>query len=362
MSFRWRLLLPLAIGIAFAATLQLATTSFFLRRAFSQLKTPDTEAAAWLARVQGAQIFYGALGALLTLTLASWLVERQLVRPLKRLQDDVERWTSGDLAVADSAHGEVQNLAHRITLLTRRVQEDARTLAEQAETLDSKNAALQRAEQLALIGQMAAGLAHEVGNPLGALIGYVSILRRETDATLKADILDRTERELERIHRLLRELLDYARPVPLKLAPTALSTIIAASIDLVHHQQRGAQIEFSVSPTTARVLAEPERLKQVLVNLLLNAADAMKGTGAVSIGIEETNTYVDIAVQDHGGGFSQNTLAHAGEPFFTTKPPGQGTGLGLAVCMSLAREQKGKLAIENRDDGAMVTLSLRRVH
>lgn len=360
MSFRLRLALQFALVVALATSLQLATTVFFFRSAMSQLGVPERAAAAWIDRIQAAQLLYGAVGAVLTLTLTLWFVERQLVRPLRKLQEEVERWAGGELQAAPSAHGEVQKLAQRIGALTRRVQNDAHTMATQERALGQSEAQLVRTQQLALVGQFAAGLAHEVGNPLGAVMGYVSLLRDERDPRAAADLLVRVEHEVGRIHSLVRELLDYARPKPLQLQAVALAPVLAQAAALVHHQPRGARVEIAIAPTQALVLAEPERLKQVFVNLMLNAADAMHGAGTITVAIT-TGEAIEIAVEDDGGGFSPEALAHATEPFFTTKPPGEGTGLGLAVCESLVREQRGTLTIANRDGGASITVRLKRV-
>ena len=361
MSFRLRLALQFALVVALATSLQLATTVFFFHSAMLQLGVPERAAATWSERIQAAQLLYGALGAVLTLALTLWLVERQLVRPLRKLQDEVERWAGGELQAAPSAHGEVQKLAQRIGALTRRVQNDAQTMASQERALSDTEAQLVRTQQLALVGQFAAGLAHEVGNPLGAVMGYVSLLRDEKDPVTSADLLVRIEREVGRIHGLVRELLDYARPKPLTLRAVPLVQVLTQSAELVHHQPRGARVTITIAPSAmageVTVLAEPERLKQVFVNLMLNAADAMRGQGAIEVEVIR-DRQIAIVIRDHGGGFSADALAHATEPFFTTKPPGEGTGLGLAVCESLVREQRGTLVIVNQGDGACVTVRL----
>jgi signal transduction histidine kinase len=358
MSFRLRLALQFALVVTLATALQLATTVFFFRGALHQLGVPEHAASAWIARIQAAQLLYGALGAALTLALTLWFVERQLVRPLQKLQGEVERWAGGELAAAPTAHGDVHKLAQRIGALTRRVQNDAQTMATQERALSETEAQLTRTQQLALVGQFAAGLAHEVGNPLGAVMGYVSLLRDEKDPAAAADLLTRIEREVGRIHSLVRELLDYARPKPLKLSAVPLAPILAQAAELVRHQPRGARITIAIHGDDT-VLAEPERLKQVFVNLMLNAADAMRGEGAIEVTVT-SGERIEVTVQDHGGGFSAAALAHATEPFFTTKPPGEGTGLGLAVCESLVREQRGTLTLANHEDGARITVRLQR--
>jgi C4-dicarboxylate-specific signal transduction histidine kinase len=222
---------------------------------------------------------------------------------------------------------------------------------------------LVRSERLASVGRLAAGLAHELGNPLAAVLGYVELLGTGlNDPALEADLLRRSQLELQRIHRLLRGLLDHAHPGKeevLLLDPTAA---IEEAISRLAPQSVLQGVEMSVEFLSHRpVRIVPEKLQQVLVNLSLNAVDAMAGVEVPVIHwqVEAARGGTEIRCIDQGTGFSDVARDQAFEPFFTTKDVGEGTGLGLFTCMQLIEAAGGSISVSNRADaGAIVTIWL----
>ena len=231
------------------------------------------------------------------------------------------------------------------------------------------------AEKMATVGRMAAGVAHEVGNPLASVIGFVELLQVDGDGDLADDLLPRIRTELDRIHRIIRDLLAYSRPAgasqaelnPVESAPAVrVVDIVETAADLVRAQPRFAKVEFEVElpGSLPEVLVPGDRLQQVLLNLFVNAAEAMSGRGSIRIRAVVDPAAVQrglltIAVEDDGPGIDPRAGSNIYEPFFTTKEVGDGTGLGLAVSMRLVEKMGGTLR-HRRDTatGACFHLSL----
>jgi signal transduction histidine kinase len=249
-------------------------------------------------------------------------------------------------------------------------------LAEKVAELERANEALRRAgeqvarsERLATVGRLGSGIAHEVGNPLGAITGYVELTRDRLrhiggrpDARLEADdFLQRIAAEAARIDRLVRDLLDLARPADPVLGAVELAAPVDAALRLARVQGRfrGVEVDLALPPDLPRVIADERRLGQVFLNLLLNAGDALGGHGHVRIAARLAGGGVEVEVADDGPGIPAADLPRVFEPFFTTKGAGQGTGLGLALSHAAVEAFGGELRAANgAAGGAVFTLRL----
>lgn len=302
--------------------------------------------------------------------LGGLLLVRWVGRPVARILDAAAALGTavGDLPLLEPP-GEAggQGLSRAAVAFERAgtalAQERAR-LADKVADLEAVNAqlvrareSLFRAEQLATLGRLASGVAHEVGNPLGAITGYVELARarlRGAPSPEVEDLVVRIGAEATRIDAIVRDLLDFARPAPLALRAVEIGAAIDAAVRLatVQGRFRDVAVEVEIAPAL-RVLADERRLSQVLLNLLLNAADAMGGRGRVRISGREVGgtQEVEIAIRDTGPGIAPEHLPMIFEPFFTTKPPGQGTGLGLAVCHGIVASFGGRITAENAEGG-----------
>ncbi|HEY6005144.1 MAG TPA: ATP-binding protein, partial [Anaeromyxobacter sp.] len=247
--------------------------------------------------------------------------------------------------------------------LAAKVEELTRANRELAEARES----LVRSEKLATVGRLAGGVAHEVGNPLGAIAGYAELARARlaggsAGAGEVADLLSRISAEAARIDAIIRDLLDFARPSDLALAPVPLAGVVEGAVRLARMQPRFRRVEVAVElpADLPPVRADERRLGQVLLNLLMNAGDAMEGGGAVRIAARAEGEHVRVDVADRGPGILPEHLPRLFDPFFTTKPPGKGTGLGLAVCHGIVESLGGEIAAENGPSGgAVFSLKLR---
>ncbi len=228
-------------------------------------------------------------------------------------------------------------------------------------------ASLVRAERLATAGRLASGVAHEVGNPLGAIAGYAELARERLAAgdagrVAAADFLVRIGAEAQRIDRIVRGLLDLARPAAPVLGDVDVAVPIDAALRLARVQARFREVavDLAIPPGLPRVSADEGRLAQVFLNLFLNAGDAMAGAGRVRVAARAADGRVEVEVRDSGPGIPTADLARVFEPFFSTKAAGEGTGLGLAISQGIVESLGGELTAANADGGgAVLTVRLR---
>ena len=222
--------------------------------------------------------------------------------------------------------------------------------------LAEARASLLRNEKLATVGRLASGLAHEVGNPLGAISGYVELARARLPPEPHPDLVDalaRIDTAAQRIDRTVRDLLDFARPSPPLLAPLDLAAALDGALRLARVQRRFKLVEVTLDLPAGLppVQADEHHLAQVLLNLLLNAGDAMGGEGHVAIAARAASGSVVLTVQDSGPGIAPGDLPRIFNPFFTTKEPGEGTGLGLALSHRIMESFGGEIAARGAPGG-----------
>ncbi|MHC1789874.1 c-type heme family protein [Solidesulfovibrio sp.] len=221
---------------------------------------------------------------------------------------------------------------------------------------------LRQTEKLVAVGKLAAGLAHEINNPLGVIVCYAELLRQSLVDPQALDDLSVIERHATMAKKVLRDLLDFARPRPAKPGPCDLGALLAglARIFEVQGQARRVALTANVPDDLPLAKADASALEQVLSNLLLNALDAVApGTGRITLSAAASGDrqQVVLAVADNGPGIPANDLPHIFDPFFTTKDAGRGSGLGLAVAYGLMRDMGGTIEVANAD-GAVFTLTL----
>jgi signal transduction histidine kinase len=331
----------------------------------------DPETDSPLARLL--RLYLMITGALIV-ALTYVLLTRLIVGPVENLTRASEQLAEGartaQVPVAGAA--EVARLAvsfnrmaselrKQKSALEERLNELLRTTQELSETRDQ----LVRSEKLASVGRLSAGIAHEIGNPLAAITGLVELLQMGGLSPSEHDeFLARIRGETERIHRIIRELLDYSRTRPsdsTALAYGNLAEVIDEAVKLIAPQKdlRQVTIERRIHDEQPLVRAPAHELTQIVLNLLLNATDAVAGEGSILIELKREDGNVLLSISDSGPGIPEAVLGRIFDPFFTTKPPGKGTGLGLAVCLSLVERFEGKLWAENtKNSGARFNLSL----
>ena len=214
-----------------------------------------------------------------------------------------------------------------------------------------------QAEKLAAMGQMLAGVAHELNNPLTAILGVTELLReREGFEESTKRQLDLTHRQARRAARIVQNLLEFSRPASPQKNPLDVNTLIERTLQLQDHSLRrnNIQAEFQPQPDLPTVVGDANQLIQVFLNLVSNAEQAIREVregGRIQIRIGRIGAHISITVQDDGVGIAPEALPRLFDPFYTTKRPGGGTGLGLSICMSIVREHGGSIDVETLPAG-----------
>lgn len=312
----------------------------------------------------------GALGCAAAL---AFMTARLVMPPLTALAEVAKspRADAPSGFVASDAPNEIVEVARRFRATVRLLNAERELAEAQKEELQRMQDSLVQASKLASVGRLAAGIAHEIGNPLAAMKGYLSLLRQGLAASERDDVLDRTLRELERIHVTIKKLLTYARPTERSIEPAgpfAIGAVVEDVLELVrnHPALRGVRIDTDGLNPAIRAFGHPNQLHQVLVNLALNAGQAMSKTVEPEIRLSmhlEAQSVV-LTVRDNGPGIDPDHRAQIFDPFFTTKAPGEGTGLGLAVSRAVMERMGGSLTLAGEDErtssGATFALRLKR--
>jgi len=321
------------------------------------------------------------------------VLRRRVALPLRRLAHAARGIADGafDTSVPEEGPREAvevaaafnemsEALAVRTAALEKAVAELRSTNSELRQT----RAGLDRAERLAAVGRLAAGVAHEVGNPMGALLAFVDLAGRDPGlAAGSREHLARAAQQGERVRRILRQLLDFAHPGAAKAPPRPLDLAAAAheAAALVRAQQRyaGVRLDVAVEGEPPPALGDPAGVAQILLNLLLNAADAVQAAGGSRVALlvrpaplavreGESPTLararrapggVECRVADDGCGVAVEDRERIFDPFFTTKDPGEGTGLGLSNSLRLAEEMGGVLELVEPPEGLRTAIALR---
>jgi two-component system NtrC family sensor kinase len=214
-----------------------------------------------------------------------------------------------------------------------------------------------QSEKLAAIGQMLAGVAHELNNPLTAILGVTELVREREglDEAMKRQ-LDLTHRQARRAARIVQNLLEFSRPSATPKTPIEINTIIERTLQLHEHSLKRNAIEVSFAPkeNLPAVIGDASQLIQVLLNLVINAEQAIREvreSGRIQIRATAVFNRVMITIQDDGVGIAPDALQKIFDPFFTTKRPGGGTGLGLSICTAILREHGGTIEAQSLPAG-----------
>ncbi len=373
------------------------------------------------SRSQSMLFLYILFDAFILITVGSFLLSRIIIKPLKKLDEMTEKIAEGDLNLLgeDGGRDEIGRLIFSFNRMASRLKEDRQKLQDYIQSLEKVNRELRqaqneliRSEKLASIGRLAAGVAHEVGNPTSAILGYLDLLATGNLSAQEAkEVLERAAKEAERIRRLIRELLDFSRPSPGVEEEVDINGLIINTLSLLSHQKKlweQVQVEKDLAANLPKWKGDPHQFQQVLINLLLNALDAFKSpffkqTGrAKKIRLAtsmlppeeltsfinsiprrrkddppnadystlrlkgeslrpggEVSSVVQIEVEDNGPGIPAEAIDKIFDPFYTTKPPGEGTGLGLAICLRILESYGGRISVKSKQgEGANFIIHL----
>jgi len=295
--------------------------------------------------------------------LASALLLRLVGRPLVRLRDKARRAGAGDFSrpLVLSQQDEMGELAAEINVMCDRIAEANRRVAAETAARVAALEQLRHTERLATVGQLAAGVAHELGTPLNVVTARAELLAAGTASAADAAANGRTILEqADRMTRIIQQLLDFSRRGGPKMGLANLEQLVARTVDLVSPAAERARVRVervASAPVFARF--DQSQMQQVLANVLMNGIQAMPAGGRLRIALDvrrarppaETGRaegdYLCVTVEDEGRGIAREDLASVFEPFFTTKGIGEGTGLGLAVAHGIVAEHGGWIEVES---------------
>lgn len=301
---------------------------------------------------------------------------RSIIKPLQRMVIATQEIARGDLnhKVEIRSTDELGVLATSFNQMTEKLKAATTELLDWGKTLEKKvqertkeliemQAHLVQSEKLASLGKLAAGIAHEINNPLGGILIYSHLLLEEMDKNSpQAENLKKIVKETTRCKEIVKGLLEFARPKEPEMAPANLNDIVDRALSIFERQAlfQNIQIkkEYGELPPT---VVDAGQLQQVFANIIVNAAEAMKGNGVLTIrtSLDAKNDCLRIDFADTGHGIRQEDLPRLFEPFFTTKEVGKGTGLGLAISYSIVQKHQGSIEVESEvGKGSVFTVIL----
>jgi signal transduction histidine kinase len=292
------------------------------------------EVASLQTSAYGWTIFFVVFAPLLAVLVGAYVL-RSVARPVARLQAGAARLASGDLdtRIDVDAPDEFGALARQFNAMTGALKEHQEKLVQ--------------SEKLAGIGRLAAGVAHEINNPLAVILGYARLLRRKSDGDAAED-LQVIEEETLRAKLIVDGLLDLSRPLSVNPEPVDLRVLCDEAIGRLRETRLLDGVDVFIAGE-GQVEGHPQKLRQVVLNLVKNAAEAAGGAGKVEVRVEAANGSARVVVRDSGPGLSRDARTRLFEPFFTTKD--SGTGLGLAVSQGIVHAHGGEIEAESLPQG-----------
>jgi PAS domain S-box-containing protein len=220
---------------------------------------------------------------------------------------------------------------------------------------------LVRSQRMESIGTLAAGIAHEVGNPLTAISSLVQVIQRTSTDGFSNEKLELINSQVNRIARIIRELVDFSRPSTHVVKPTNINRIVKEALNIVQYGKKVKDITFTLEldEQLPEIAAVPDQIVQVFINILMNAVDSLDGRhGIITVHSRKNEHEVEVTVRDTGKGIEPLALEKIFEPFYTTKTTGQGTGLGLWVSYGIVKSFGGDVFVESiPEQGSIFTVS-----
>lgn len=302
-------------------------------------------------------------------------LSRVTIKPLKRLLNNAEKFREDDkriFLIHATESDEFSRLSFSLNRMLKRIANDKEKLKKSVKSLKKTNIELKKAqkelvkaEKLASVGRLSAGIAHEIGNPVSIIIGYLELLKQqEISENERADFTDRIEAEINRINIIIRQFLDFSRNPEEKLTNVSVHEIINDIVQVFKNQPILSDITIKLRLFAKKdiIAANPDQLRQVFINLIINAADSItsasiKIQGEIYIHTEniekrlfnsiEPVQMLKIGFTDNGSGISETDLENIFDPFYTTKKLGKGTGLGLYVCFMIIDKMGGEIKAES---------------
>ena len=338
-----------------------------------------------LRRSQKVLFIYIFINTAILTFIGLYRLSKVYLEPMYRLvkRADEYREDDGIFFAVRKEDNELNQLSKALNRMLERISGDREKLQSMVISLEKANFELKqaqneiiRAEKLASVGRLSSGIAHEIGNPIGIIIGYLDLIKQKDIADdERIEYIIRTENEVNRINTIIRQLLDLSRPSEAGSTAVSVHEIINDISNVIKPQPMMANIKLELELAAGRdtVFADPNQLRQVFLNLILNASDAIssrkkKSAGEIVIksfvkpgsdSVDDLMPMLKIIYIDNGPGIPEENIANIFDPFYTTKEPGKGTGLGLSVSFMIIENFGGKIeATSKPGEGTTMTVSL----
>jgi len=321
----------------------------------TSLMEEDIEISKW-----GFVAIFVLIGGTMALVLIG--TRKWIHQPIFHLVEGIKQMARGQLNTRIELKGkdELSELAKAFNQMASDLKEARERMVREAEAKLELERTLRHSEKLATIGQLASGLAHEIGTPLNIIGGRVELTKGSLEDKEEAQRnLDIISNQAARITKIIEELLGFSRKKRPGKAPVSVPTLLETTLDFVEHQiqKQEVKVEIDVKPNLPPVKGDPDQLQQVFLNLILNAIQSMPQGGTLRISVSSEYTfkkglevgepqhYVVVSIEDTGTGIEREVIQNIFDPFFTTK--GKGTGLGLTISQGIVRDHEGWIDVES---------------
>ena len=286
--------------------------------------------------------------------LAVWYFTSRSMRPLQELRDSAEAIGRGDFSrrITRYSNDECGDLAQAFNHMTDNLQGSRAELQQMVDTLRATQTQLIQSEKLSAVGQFVSGVAHELNNPLAAVIGFSELLAMTNEDAALRPHLEMIVKSAQRCHKIVQNLLSFARQHPPERKQVAINSVIDEVLEFMAYEFRTGNITIGkqYADGLPTILADPHQLQQIFVNILGNARQAIQAfrpDGIITVRTRREGAMIRIEFIDNGPGIRPENLSRIFDPFFTTKAVGKGTGLGLSLCYGMIREHGGNIRAES---------------
>lgn len=325
-----------------------------------------------LRRSERLVILYIAIDTIILALVGIYLLSRIVVNPIHKLLRMTTEYEGSEslISTGETPANEIGNLTRALANMLKRLDENKKELKSHIVSLEKANKELKAAqneivqsEKLASVGRLAAGIAHEIGNPIGIILGYIDmIMRGGLTPEEEGDFLKRVEGEISRVNIIIRQLLDFSRTSKEERINLNIHSLITDTVEMLKPQSEINKITISLALTAENdnVIADKNQMQQVFLNILINSIDALSEEGEtmedaqIHVISKNRNGLLELEFIDNGPGISVDNLDHIFDPFFTTKDPGKGTGLGLSVCYRIIEATGGTIRAESHQGKGMI--------
>ncbi len=276
----------------------------------------------------------------------SCILGNSITKPIRLLVSASNKFAKGDLdhRVEYRNKDEIGELGTAFNYMLDSIKERDERLKEYTKQ------EIMKSERLAMVGQLAAGVAHEINNPLGSILIYSHLLLEDLEKEdPRKGNLEKIVNQATRCKEIVKGLLDFSRQTEPEMKPSNINTVVTEVLSLVEKQAMFHNIKVikKLSPDLPTILLDKNQIQQVLMNIILNAAEAMDGQGKLTVGTSSDEEYARIKFTDTGCGISEENMKKLFQPFFTTKETGHGTGLGLSISYGIIRKHNGKISVSS---------------